>query len=57
MKYWQEVLLKVCSYVLVAVLSSFATLCICLGWFPGFGSELGIGQSKLEQLELRIELM
>jgi len=57
MKYWQEVLLKVCSYVLVAVLSSFLTLCICLGWFPGFGSELGIGQSKLEQLELRIEQM
>lgn len=56
-KNWLGVLFRIASYLLVAVLSSFVTMCICLGWFPGFGTELGIGQSKLEQLELRIQQM
>lgn len=52
---WVKILLRVLTYVLVAALASFATLCVATGWFPGLGGiGPGIGQSKLEELEMLI---
>lgn len=56
MKEWQKVTLLVSSYVLLAAVCVLVTLCLCTGWLPGASQAgPGIGQSKLEELELIID--
>lgn len=58
MKKWQKVTLLIATHVFVAAMCVLVTLCLCTGWLPG-ASEAGpgIGQSKLEELELTIDQM